>query len=445
MKVSKIYASTIFALILLAHVSVADEFKNGAVIFTGHMFHHEGLQLQQNLLKKGFDVHLVEVKSDPEYGIQITDWKNSTLGQNLQNRYEKLLFIMTGHGNLEWGVNIEWSSVLGLLELLKEKSDNILVHIDTCYSGNQTESFLRVGGDKLKIFTTSSRSGRRTATTPVDFNHSNVIQIFSGYYLHKNGDCNSANIQQFKKLHCNSTADDVFKVLDNVSVNGDDTKIFLHKGKNEKLRDWNILPVNLHVFDEKRNMSFRGTDCLPSPINYSGTRVINFDSVKLVDVVNTYDPISEWILRTVDVKFDKELIFPVPNEVKKNTTDVIPYSSILAINGSECDIQGNKCSLSTGKEMLSHTTELKLGFYTNKNEIWELDHGDFNFIIFLLIACSLGVVLLIIVGIVFKFCCKFGKKIRGPTRNARDPIEVYISSATCSNPTYERPTNAMMV
>lgn len=451
MKISKSYASIIFALILLVYVSAGKKFENGAVIFTGNEFHHEGLKLQQNLLQKGFDVHLVEVKPDSDSSgkIKINDWENSTLGQTLQNRYEKLLFIITGHGNTEVGVNVEWSSLLNLLEFLTGKSDNIFLHIDTCYSGNQTESFLKAGGDHLKIFTTSSSSGRTTATSKEEFNHTNVLQVFSGYYLHKDGDPNSAHTENFKTLNCNSTASDVFEILHNapITINHSlaDTRIFLHKGQNEKLRDWNLLPVNLHVwFAEKdQNVAFPDRSCPLTPIPYSGTTVVNFKRcVPLQGVVNTSDPISEWQLRTVDI-----IDFPVPNEVKESTKNVIPYSSILEINGSQCDIQ-NGCKWLDGKKTLLHTTEVKLGFYTNKNEIWTLKYGDdeFNFITFLIVTCSL--IGAFVIGAFFiAYLCVCKAKSKRSMHDDEDPVELHAPYApnapTPKQYTYQRPTNVM--
>ena len=54
----------------------------GAVMITGEEFDNGGLEIEQALIGKNYDVHLAQVHSVTKY-FEISDWSETPLGNNL--------------------------------------------------------------------------------------------------------------------------------------------------------------------------------------------------------------------------------------------------------------------------------------------------------------------------------------------------------------------------
>jgi len=405
--------------------------SKAAVIISGNQFHHEGLAIEASLLQKGYDVQLVQ--SQLEQYWESEDWSKTPVVKNLKEHYERLLFIVTGHGNHDVGVGVRWDSLLKLIQILEAKADEVWVHVDTCHSGDIVDKWMANFGKKVKIFTTASCAHKLSSFIGSNPNHTNPMQIFTGNYMFFDTqqpglpyDCPKfkTDSKYFLKLTCNASVDDVLGLMDR-DCGETCYKTHVHHGKDEKIRNWNLLPNNLYEQVGKKHFKFQDTSCKFKPVPFDKKESATFDkSINISKEVNTFDPIDQWKVRTVDIIFGGPNAFFVKEELK--TKNIPSYSTILSINDSECDIESEKCTHSTGEEILTKSTKLSFAYHKNKNEIYTLMkevEEDHFWIIMLVVACVIGV--LAAICITFYMCgwsCGRQKRRRAavPHQNTRN-------------------------
>merc|ERR1712034_223347 len=81
-------------------------------------------------------------------------------------------------------------------------------------------------------------------------------------------------------------------------------KTHVHHGMDEKIRDWNLLPNNLYEQVGKKHFKFQDTSCKFKPVPFDEKESATFDkSINISKEVNTFDPIDQWKVRTVDIIF----------------------------------------------------------------------------------------------------------------------------------------------
>jgi hypothetical protein len=266
-------------------------------------------------------VHLSEVQKNQAHNLK--KWAKTTLGKNLASHYKKLIFVITGHGLPKYGVNISWDSLLDLVTLLETKCDEIFIHLDTCFSGNAANEWVQNVGNNVKIITASSCPNKKTNYDGDYLYHNNHIQLFSGYYLHVNGLENKAgntNINKFKKLKCDATIFDVVKLSANDDCVNKEwcNQTHIYKGKDEKLKDWNLLPIHLAIVkhEEKSNwqsIEFPSRLCPFTKEPFHHHKKINLDlTVNALGAVNELDPVEAWKIRTYITTYH-----PVPIELQQ--------------------------------------------------------------------------------------------------------------------------------
>merc|ERR1711959_828196 len=123
-------------------------------------------------------------------------------------------------------------------------------------------------------------------------------------------------------------------------------KIHIHRGYNEKLYPWNLLPNRLVEQTEKldgKETAFGNGKCKSAPeTEFNKFREINMNVSpdKVMEVTSFgLDPIQSIKIMNIDAN-DATPTKIGPNELKK----IKPYSTILWINSNEkCDTQ-NSCS-----------------------------------------------------------------------------------------------------
>jgi len=345
----------------------------------------EGLALQADFLKKGCEVHLAQSKpKNNKNPMKINNWYETLLVKQLKKSYKRLIFIIDGHGLKNMGADIQCKSFLKLVKILEKKAEKMFIHIATCYSGSVVNKWMKEFSKKVKIFTTSSCENNKSSFDPEYFNHTNVLQFFTGYYLR--GTDEKFKKEIFKNLHCGSTLSDITKLLSK-PCNDDKSclKMHIHKGKHTKMVNWKLLPKNLTVADNenyfnKKNTPFDDDLCPPTIIAYDKKMRICFEEkVEIKAEVNTLDPINAWKLRTTDVKFETKngnFIYTIQEKLKKK--NIPSYSSILKINDKKCDIVNGGCNSGLGISCLRNTESLTVGYHENKNKIWIIEEGDFN-------------------------------------------------------------------
>jgi hypothetical protein len=460
----------LISVILLATINVGSSNKTSdkvAVIFSGHEFHHEGVKLREALLEKNYDVHLTEVR--PKYNFtkfDIPDWSKTQLAKDLDGHYKQLLFIVTGHGNEEIGANIRWDSLLNLVKLFEQKADEIFIHLETCFSGDAAERWLPQLGNNVKVLTTSSCKSATTSFNPYLTDWDIVNQIFTGYYLETKWLDRESNAHKdvFEKLNCNSNVSELEKLIhtpckrkQNANGHNTCTKLHIWKGKDEKLTDWNILPINLTVENNQKilggnyeptYLEFPDKQCkLPQIIFSRKEERVDFNpAIPMIfsnnyndSLVNTRDPIKTWKLRTYNIPIrDKEdfkyYYSQVPKQFKEK--NIKPYSTILAINESSCTI--NEVNKQCGTNDLKKVESMILGYY-NTRKIWILDDNSgynvpepegFEYVpadytITIIICIISAIVVLIIVGCFIAHCCTGKKKHQSVDQfRSNAPVEI---------------------
>lgn len=414
MRVLKRYPILIVLILLSSVAQGLRPLNKAAVIFSGDEFYHEGTQLRASLLEKGYDVHLAEVLS--KRPLRFEDWSSTKLGKELNDHYTQLLFIVTAHGLREFGAMIYWDSLLKLVKLFEKKSENIFIHLETCHSGDAAKKWVKEIGNHVTIFTASSCPDKSTAYSPAFWNHTNVLQIFTGYYLTvKNSPGRIGNINEdtFSKLTCDATLSEVVGMLDKPCSLNTCYKVHIHRGNNEKLKDWNLLPINLALAEDSIKLTedkkFADGTCEVPKRVFDDQKTISFKSpLDVQKFVNYYDPVKNWKVRTNHVP--KQL--PVPWELKDNVP--MAHSTILRVNGEKCNILGSRYTKENCHENIKNAMELTVGYYETR-DIWRVDKQDEDYIPFdytIIIYAAVGVGLVIAVGGFLLFCCRRSAKKR---------------------------------
>jgi len=388
--------------------------KNAAVIFSGKEFHHEGLALEQALLKKNYDVHLVQVKPKRSPYITINNWSKSKLEKQLTDYYSKLIFIVTAHGVPQYAANIQWDCLLKLVKFLETKANELYIHLETCHSGGIADTWMNAFGNNVKIFATSSCKNKSSVFDLRYIDHTNLLQIFTGYYLNAyDKRIGNPSPTKFKTLHFNSSVGDLLTLFDKNCEITQCSKVHIHKGNDEKIKDWKLLPKHLTI---KESSSENGID-FPNYASISTTQkqpnkkeVVMFsEALHLTELVNVDDPIDAWKIRTVDVEFT-EKAYLVPNELKKQ--NISSYSSILSINSNfaACNTQRKTCTKKNQVIALETVRSLSIAHYENKNQVLILEEGDKekNYFYYILIGSCIAGALLINVAI----CCRCCRKTK---------------------------------
>jgi len=429
----------VYIMIFINFVNSENENENpyGAVIISGNGFHHEGLRLQETLIEKNFDVHLTKVVGDGPLNV---NWEESPLVKELEatNRYKQLIFIITAHGNTKVGAQIYWTSLLKLVKILETRADEIYIHIETCFSGDAAHLWLPDLGENVKILTTSSSRGKETSYIVELIDWDLVNEIFTGYYLHENyGRPSNANVDNYKKLNCESTIFDLSKVLE-VPSGKTSKRMYVHRGENESLKKWHILPMNLTIEkndQESTDVYVPFPQCGRTFKKFDHKRTVKFSQhLKLTDhenLVNVRDPIKSWRLRTVDIPVKHKDGRPFFPEIPKEITEekIAPYSTILAINGtSKCDV-ADGCTAQKGIWELKDTSELELGYYDTR-PFWTLKDDSecvqkpLDWVKLGLIIGAAFVVLNVIVILIWHCFCRKKNHRCSPTLASRDVIEI---------------------
>lgn len=249
-----IYVVLVAILACFSAIPPSTNINMGAIIVSGPMMHQEGERLESHLLRKSFEVHRLEVRPQNDYNFfDVSDWKQFRALENLAS-YDRLMFLITAHGNSTHAAHIAWDSWLILLQYLEGKTKELFVHISTCMSGNIVDEWERkLDSTKLKVFITTSC---RNVSTSVSWPRSQFENLFSGYWQSiettsaADGEhfdhVNQQKVLDFEKLDCNATIENLMSATHHTECTHTRCyKNHVHVGKHIEARDWRIFPFLL--------------------------------------------------------------------------------------------------------------------------------------------------------------------------------------------------------
>jgi hypothetical protein len=269
----------------------AENISKGAIIMTGDGFHSYGLEMEAELLKKSYDVHLVQVKNDTQLVMPDRPWSNSKLVEQLNGKhYDKLLFIVYGHGSEQTGLSIYWEKMLQLVKCLEIIADELFVHLHTCHSGDIVEQWNRELSEKVKVFNTLSCNGK--AAQAFDLKPP-FVQLITGYWYHS-PQRPEVNVDAFKNLGCDATLKNIANAVDNTPCRWNQCyKTHIHRGGAVKMKEWNLLPIILvkksDGFNHHEEIPFAQSTCHHESKKFTKKREIN---IKKNTLSNTF--VFDW-------------------------------------------------------------------------------------------------------------------------------------------------------
>jgi len=413
------------------------EIRKGAVIMTGNEFHSHGLEIEAELLKKNYDVHMIQVKLEGQMSRDF-NWSKSQLIKQFDGKtYDKLLFIAFGHGNEEIGLQMKWDQMLDLVKIFEKKADELFVHIHTCHSGEIVDRWEKELNNKVKVFNTLSCKGLIGKAFVVK---PSFVQFITGYWLYA-PEREHADISTFKKLGCDATLRDIADTVDTskCSKNGCH-KIHIHRGGDVKMKEWDLLPISLvkRTSDfsiDTEEIPFAQFNCRRESKEFTKTREINIQPNEFFHQQTSvlYDPIHT--IKIKNTNGEGEAI---------DMKNVKPYSTVLLINSGKCDTQ-NGCKQETALSEMHNINRIKIGYHRNANKmlwitpngeeyptfLWDQDYPDdpprpgisYGTYHTIWIICT--IIVLVVVGCIIAYCCCYKKKRQSVDQfRSHAPVEI---------------------
>jgi len=418
----------------------AENISKGAIIMTGDGFHSYGLEMEAELLKKSYDVHLVQFKNDTQLVMPDFPRPNSKLVEQLNGKhYEKLLFIVYGHGNEYTGLSIAWEKMLVLVKCLEIIADELFVHLHTCHSGDIVQQWNKELSEKVKVFNTLSCKGKNGTAFVLK---PSFVQFITGYWYH-DPNRRQVNVEAFKNLRCDATLSDIANAVDTTTCGfwkATCYKTHVHRGGYVKLKEWNLLPIMLVKKSDGFNgdheeIPFAQSTCHDGSKKFTETREINIKKNTLIHTYTSifFDPTHTIKIQNVNRNGEAK---DAPDELK----NAPPYSTVLSINSKKCDTQ-NGCKPHTAYAEMSNIRSINIGYHRNKNKLlwitpngetyptfsWDQDYPDdppyipgpepvnndpqssyeYNYVP--LVICIFAALALISCGVAAYFCCRVKK------------------------------------